>query len=75
MGHHELLINSLKTAFVWERRHSSVGSERLICNSRKSFAPVFSVLRSVADARGSAISALRRATQNCAVLQQKFLGP
>ena len=27
------LINSLKTAFVLERRHSSVGSERLICNS------------------------------------------
>ena len=29
----ERLINSLKTAFVWERRHSSVGLERLICNS------------------------------------------
>jgi hypothetical protein len=28
------LINSLKTAFVWERRHSSVGSERLICNQQ-----------------------------------------
>jgi len=28
-GHDELLINSLKTAFVRERRHSSVGSERL----------------------------------------------
>jgi hypothetical protein len=25
MGHDELLIHSLKTAFVWERRHSSVG--------------------------------------------------
>jgi len=25
MGHDELLINSLKTALVWERRHSSVG--------------------------------------------------
>jgi hypothetical protein len=26
------LINSLKTAFVLERQHSSVGPERLICN-------------------------------------------
>jgi hypothetical protein len=25
MGHDERLINSLKTALVWERRHSSVG--------------------------------------------------
>jgi hypothetical protein len=33
-GRDELLINSLKTAFVWERRHSSVGSERLICNQQ-----------------------------------------
>jgi len=31
--HHELLINSPKTAFVWERRHSSVGLEQLISNS------------------------------------------
>jgi hypothetical protein len=30
----DLLINSLKTAFVWERRHSSVGSEQLICNQQ-----------------------------------------
>jgi hypothetical protein len=35
------LINSLKTAFVWERRHSSVGSERLICNSKRAFCAVF----------------------------------
>jgi hypothetical protein len=26
---------------MWERRHSSVGSERLICNSRKSFCARF----------------------------------
>ena len=36
-GRDELLINSLKTAFVWERRQSSVGSERLICNQRSAF--------------------------------------
>ena len=29
------VINSLKTAFVWERRHSSVGSEQLICMPNK----------------------------------------
>src|SRR5262245_29050298 len=33
----ELLINSLKTAFVWKRRHSSVGLERLICNQKYHF--------------------------------------
>jgi hypothetical protein len=33
MNRSNQLINSLKTAFVLERRHSSVGSERLICNS------------------------------------------
>jgi hypothetical protein len=33
-GRDELLINSLKTAFVWERRHSSVGLEQLICNQQ-----------------------------------------
>jgi hypothetical protein len=38
------LINSLKTAFVLERRHSSVGSERLICNSRESFGARFHCL-------------------------------
>jgi hypothetical protein len=34
MGHDEFLINSVKTAFVWERRHSSVGLEQLICNQQ-----------------------------------------
>ena len=35
MGQDKLLINSLKTAFVFgQRRHSSVGLEQLICNQQ-----------------------------------------
>src|SRR5438093_12509845 len=41
MGHGELLINSLETAFVWERPNSSVGSERLISNSSLTSRPAF----------------------------------
>ena len=33
-GRDELLINSLKQLSYRERRHSSVGSERLICNQQ-----------------------------------------
>ena len=72
-GRDELLINSLKTAFVWERRHSSVGSERLISNSRKSFCVRFHSLAQALLTLGvSAISDSRRVAQNCAVFQPNF---
>jgi hypothetical protein len=47
----------------------------LICNSRRSFCAGFHRLRIVADASHSAISDLRRVTQNCAFLRRKIFGP
>ena len=51
MSHDELLIDSVKTAFVWERRHSSVGLEQLIVIQAEQVAQRFTALHIVADAR------------------------
>jgi hypothetical protein len=39
-GHDELLINSLKTAFVWEAAGIAQLVEQLICNQEMGFCPV-----------------------------------
>jgi hypothetical protein len=68
MDRDELLINSLKTAFVSERRHSSVGLEQLICNSsltscriKPSSSPsfrLFRLIRATRTAQGPKIEAI-----------------